>query len=138
MVTTEDYLRFGVTGKGFDAVRAGANGHIVVNLSRQLREARKDRGAAWLRNAMIALGFLAVTSAVVSFTAQYLFTELPEVFSQFRGRVCGCTPRVRRHGWTRGAAAGPGVAGRPGCGIAAGDELGVGAVSAGRTGRGRC
>ena len=71
MVTTEDYLRFGVTGKDFDTVRTGANGHKVVNLSRQRREAQKDRGAAWLRNAMIALGFLAVTSAVVSFTAQY-------------------------------------------------------------------
>ncbi len=70
-MTTEDYLRFGVTGKDFDTVRTGANGHKVVNLSRQRREAQKDRGAAWLRNAMIALGFLAVTSAVVSFTAQY-------------------------------------------------------------------
>jgi hypothetical protein len=31
----------------------------------------KDRAARWLRNAMIALGVLAVIAAVVSFAAQY-------------------------------------------------------------------
>src|SRR6266567_4212082 len=71
MVTTEDYLRFGVTDEDFDAVPADRNGHKIVNLSLRRPKPSKDRGAAWLRNAMISLGFLAVASAVVSFTAQY-------------------------------------------------------------------
>src|ERR1022692_4836873 len=72
MVTTEDYLRFGVIDQDFDPVPAVANGHKIVNPPLLRRpKAQRDRGAAWLRNAMIALGFLAVASAVVSFTAQY-------------------------------------------------------------------
>jgi hypothetical protein len=71
MVTTEDYLRFGVTDEEFDAVPADRNGHKIVNLSLRRPKPSKDRGAAWLRNAMISLGFLAAASAVVSFTAQY-------------------------------------------------------------------
>ena len=70
MVTTEDYLRFGVVGEGPGSVRSAANGHKAVDLSLR-RPAVKDRGAAWLRNAMVALGLLAGASAVVSFTAQY-------------------------------------------------------------------
>ena len=69
MVTTEDYLRFGLTDQSPGAVPA--NGHKIVHVSVPLRPAQKDRGAGWLRNAMIALGFLAATSAAVSFTAQY-------------------------------------------------------------------
>src|SRR2546430_8805376 len=34
-------------------------------------EPAKDRAATWLRNAMIALGLLALCAAVVSWTAQY-------------------------------------------------------------------
>ena len=71
MVTTEDYLRFGVTDENFGAVPVDRNGHKIVNLSLRRPKSSKDRGAAWLRNAMISLGFLAVASAVVSFTAQY-------------------------------------------------------------------
>jgi len=71
MVTTEDYLLFGLTDEDFDAVPADRNGHKIVNLSLRRPKPANDRGAAWLRNAMISLGFLAVASAVVSFTAQY-------------------------------------------------------------------
>src|SRR6266704_3489700 len=71
MMTTEDYLLFGLTDEDFDAVPADRNGHKIVNLSLRRPKPSKDRGAAWLRNAMVSLGFLAVASAVVSFTAQY-------------------------------------------------------------------
>jgi hypothetical protein len=71
VVTTEDYLRFGVSGEVSGTVPADANGRKVVSLSLRCPEGQKDRGSAWLRNAMIALGFLALASAVVSFTAQY-------------------------------------------------------------------
>lgn len=71
MVTTEEYLRFGVVEEGFAAVPASVHGARIVNLPLRHPKACKDRGAGWLRNAMLALGVLAVASAVVSFTAQY-------------------------------------------------------------------
>lgn len=43
----------------------------VLNLRLAGRRGQKDRAAAWLRNAMIALGLLAAAAAVVSFEAQY-------------------------------------------------------------------
>jgi hypothetical protein len=70
MVSTREWF-LGVTDADFDAVPADPRGPKIVNLSLRKPKAEKDRGAAWLRNAMIALGVLAVASAVVSFTAQY-------------------------------------------------------------------
>ncbi len=71
MVTTEEYLRFGVTDEEFAAAPAASNGARIVNVTLRKPKVHKDRGTGWLRNAMIALGFLAAASAVVSFTAQY-------------------------------------------------------------------
>jgi hypothetical protein len=71
MVTTEEYLRFGVTDEEFAGVHADSSGTRIVNLTPPRPKDTKDRGSAWLRNAMISLGFLAAASAVVSFTAQY-------------------------------------------------------------------
>ena len=45
--------------------------HPQANSPMTLPEPAKERGAAWLRNAMLALGALAAGAAVVSWTAQY-------------------------------------------------------------------
>ena len=55
------------------------NGHQIVHLAMNGKQGKqgkpgkpaKDRGAKWLRNAMIALGILAAVAAVVSYSAQY-------------------------------------------------------------------
>lgn len=71
MVTTEEYLRSGVTDDEVAGVPTDGNGTAIVNPMLRRPGDTRDRGSAWLRNAMISLGFLAAASAVVSFTAQY-------------------------------------------------------------------
>jgi hypothetical protein len=63
---------FGVPAAEYEPAVAG-KGPRVLNLTLRGGKdaAAKDRGGAWLRNAMIALGLLAAAAAVVSFEAQY-------------------------------------------------------------------
>jgi len=63
---------FGIPGEEYDQAQE-RTGRRVLNLTLPRLGAgrERDRGGAWLRNAMIGLGLLAVAAAVVSFAAQY-------------------------------------------------------------------
>jgi hypothetical protein len=65
-----DWRPFGLTRDDFPP--PGKDGLRVVNLTPDARRKEpKDRAGTWLRNAMIALGLLALAAAVVSYAAQY-------------------------------------------------------------------
>src|ERR1022692_831667 len=71
-----DFLAsFNVDPAEYDGLTPNGDGHRVLNVRAFSRgdtdDSRKDRSATWLRNAMLALGLLAVAAAVVSFAAQY-------------------------------------------------------------------
>jgi hypothetical protein len=66
----DDWRPFGLTGDDFP--QPDKDGLRVVNLTPAARRNEpKDRAGTWLRNAMIALGLLALAAAVVSYAAQY-------------------------------------------------------------------
>jgi hypothetical protein len=68
--SSDDWRPFGLTGDDFPP--PGKDGLRVVNLApASRREEPGDRAGTWLRNAMIALGLLALAAAVVSYAAQY-------------------------------------------------------------------
>jgi hypothetical protein len=74
----DDFAPFGLDDQAFDAEPADKRGVRIVNLT--LRQPRrpgpeKDRGAAWLRYAMLALALLAATAAAVSYEAQYVLVR---------------------------------------------------------------
>ena len=80
--TTWEYFGLPPEMDGRDVVAATASRNGVKTATtaprrrwgvrRPQRLGERDRAAVWLRNAMLALGMLAVAAAVVSFSAQYL------------------------------------------------------------------
>jgi Protein of unknown function (DUF2637) len=66
----DDWRPFGLTRDDFPP--PDDDGRRVVNVTPAARRKEpKDRAGLWLRNAMIALGLLALAAAVVSYAAQY-------------------------------------------------------------------
>jgi hypothetical protein len=70
MTADTSWEPFGIPADEYDEEPA-RNGVRVLNLALRDKSATKDRAASWLRNAMIALGVLAVAAAVVSYAAQF-------------------------------------------------------------------
>ena len=72
MSTDTAWEPFGVPGEEYDQAPEHDGVRVLnVKLGGGKDAAVKDRAGTWLRNAMIALGALAVAAAVVSFDAQY-------------------------------------------------------------------
>jgi hypothetical protein len=70
MATERDWEPFGIPADQYGEP-GRPPGLRVLNLRLTGGGGGKDRAARWLRNAMLALGALAVAAAVVSFTAQF-------------------------------------------------------------------